>query len=240
MALLGIDGGGKSSVAAALREGLEHAGHEVVDASTDVMFERAALGEGHPWESLHHIAEEGWRLYLRQPPAQSAVFTSGLLELTAYCVIRADVVEPALERGAVVLTDSFCLKNVVRTLRQAQFMEGCLREAVDQALRGVRTALSSPVLQPDVGLLLDADPALALRWRRAQRGGLEPGADLSVAGRPGDEAFVELQSALATELREAAGHWGWHVLSVDGRPLAETVSAALSHVREHPGLRGPR
>ncbi|MFD6286218.1 hypothetical protein [Streptomyces sp. NPDC060205] len=41
VALLGIEGGGRSSVAAALREGPAHAGHEAVDASTDVRW-------GHP------------------------------------------------------------------------------------------------------------------------------------------------------------------------------------------------
>ncbi|MGW6015211.1 hypothetical protein [Streptomyces sp. NPDC055210] len=51
----------------------------VADANTDMTFEPepATLGEGHPWESPHGIAEEGRRLPLRQPRARSAVFAGG-------------------------------------------------------------------------------------------------------------------------------------------------------------------
>ncbi|MEO3973596.1 hypothetical protein [Streptomyces sp. CAU 1734] len=238
--MLGIDGSGKSSVAAQLRVHFEATGREVVDASTDALFTEARRGKGHPWDALNCVAQEGWRLFLLDPPLQSAVLASGMLELNAYCLARAEVIAPAVERGAVVISDSYCLKNVVRTLRQAQQMEGALSAAVDDLLSGIRVALSSPHLQPDVGLHFDADPAITTRWRIAQRGALEPGADMSVAGQPGLEAALRLQSALAAELCEDAQAWGWNVLPVDGRPLSETVAAALNCVMSHPSQRGER
>jgi hypothetical protein len=82
VALLGIDGCGKSSMASALRAHLEGGGREVVDAGPTAMYTRARGGGGHPWDALDRIVEEGWRLYLAQPPRQSAVVTSGLLEST--------------------------------------------------------------------------------------------------------------------------------------------------------------
>jgi hypothetical protein len=139
------------------------------------------------------------------------------------------VIGPALARGAVVISDSICFKNLVRTLLPRQ-MDGGLAAAVDGLLAGVHVALSCRYLQPDVGLLLDADPATTARWRLAQHGGLEPGADLAVAGRPWYESFVTLQAELAARLRSAAEQWGWHVLPVDGRPLDQTVAAALELV----------
>ncbi|GGT43256.1 hypothetical protein [Streptomyces chromofuscus] len=46
-------------------------------------------------------------------------------------------------------------------------MEGGASTAVDDLLDGVRTALSSPYFQPDIGLYFDADPAVTARWRIA-------------------------------------------------------------------------
>jgi len=232
--MLGIDGSGKSSVATALRERLEAAGREVVDVGINTMYSVAQSATGPPWDSLRAISDEGWRLYLREPPSQAAILTSGLLELAAHYLIRAEVIGPALERGAVAISDSFCLKNIVRTLRQVQHMTGDLSPAADALLDGVRAALSAAYLQPDIGIFLDADPALTVRWRLAQRGRIDSYEDLTVAGHSGRDAFVKFNAMVAAELRDDAKKWGWEVLPVDGRPLASTVSAALDLVLKYP------
>lgn len=239
VALLGIDGSGKSTVASALRAEAAKQGREAVDAGTEAVLAQAKRCDGEPWTTLARIADEGWRLYL-QEPTQASVLTSGLLEHTACHLVRAQVIEPALRRGAVVVSDSFPLKNIVKTLRAAQHMPGPQAGAIDHLVDALTAALGDPFLQPHIGLLLDADPELTHRWRTAQRGELEPGADLAVAGRPGRESFLEFQGALAVEYRAAADRWGWHVLPVDGRPASETASAAVEILSAHPGPQGER
>ncbi|GGT43251.1 hypothetical protein [Streptomyces chromofuscus] len=59
-------------------------------------------------------------------------------------------------------------------------------------------------------------------------------------GRPGLEAAWEFQAALAAELRADTVKWGWGLLPVDGRPLADAVAAALNIVMSHPSPRGER
>ena len=59
---------------------------------------------------------------------------------------------------------------------------------------------------------------------------LGPAEDLSLAGRPGRESYLEFQAGLAKEYRTTAEAWGWRVLPVDGRPQAQTVSDALDVV----------
>lgn len=239
VALMGIDGSGKSTVAARVRDRLTHEGHEVVEAGTEAVLAAARSGYGYPWESLSRIASEGWRLYL-DSPRQSGVLTSGLLEFAAHYVIRVEVIGPALDRGAVVISDSFGFKNVLKSLRQAQAMPGELKDMIEGLAVQLGAAMSDSYLQPHVGLLLDADSALTYGWRMSQRGTLEEGADLAVAGHSGRESFLDFQGHLAKEFREKATQWGWSLLPVDGRPIDDTVDAALRCVMSHPRLQGQR
>jgi thymidylate kinase len=97
---------------------------------------------------------------------------------------------------------------------------------LDCALR----TFGDPFMQPDIGLLLDADAELTYGWRISQERRLGPAEDLSLAGRPGRESYLEFQAGLAKEYRAAAEAWGWRVLPVDGRPQAQTVAEALDVV----------
>jgi hypothetical protein len=66
-------------------------------------------------------------------------------------------------------------------LRQSHW-PGTDSAAVHALLAYLGSSMGTPRLQPGIGLLPGADPELAYPWRIAQRGTLEPGADLGVAG----------------------------------------------------------
>lgn len=265
IALMGIDGAGKSTLVSELRRAFGAAGREAVPVTWESAV--AAAGEdrtGYPVATLELLGIEGWRLMYAAPGRpdrtyyediprwiaeegprgmlsrlpidpvgghQAALVTSALLEMTGHQLVQAEVVVPALARGAVTLCDGFGYKNVVKVLRMAQLMPGPFPEAtLDMLLDCALRTFGDPFMQPGIGLLLDADAQLTYQWRISQDRRLGPAEDLSLAGRPGRESYLEFQAGLAKEYRAAAEAWGWSVLPVDGRPQAQTVAEALDIV----------
>lgn len=265
IALMGIDGAGKSTLVSELRRALGADGRKVLPVTWESA--AAAFGgnrTGYPLATLELLGVEGWRLMyaapdhpdrtlyediprwiaeegprgmLRRLPTdpvgghQAALVTSALLEMTGHQLLQAEVVAPALARGAVTLCDGFGYKNVVKVLRMAQLMPGPFPVAtLDMLLDCALRTFGDPFMQPSIGLLLDADAELTYEWRIAQERRLGPAEDLSLAGRPGRESYLEFQAGLAKEYRATAEAWGWRVLPVDGRPQAQTVSEALDVV----------
>ena len=265
IALMGIDGAGKSTLVAELRRVFGDQGREVVPVTWEAAV-AAAKGNrtAYPVATLEMLGVEGWRLMYAAPDHpertyyediprwiaeegprgmiaklptdpvgghQAALVTSALLEMVGHQLVQAEVVQPALARGAVTLSDGFGFKNVVKVLRMAQLMPGAFPAGtLDMLLDCTMRTFGDAFMQPDIGLLLDADAALTYDWRMSQEARLGPAEDLSLAGRPGRESYLEFQAALAKEYRAAAEAWGWHVLPVDGRPQAQTVTEALDVV----------
>ena len=265
IALMGIDGAGKSTLVSELRRVLGADGREVLPVGWESA--AAAFGgnrTGYPLATLEMLGVEGWRLMYAAPDHpdrtlyediprwiaeegprgmlsrlptdpvgghQAALVTSALLEMTGHQLLQAEVVAPALARGAVTLCDGFGYKNVVKVLRMAQLMPGPFPVAtLDMLLDCALRTFGDPFMQPSIGLLLDADAELTYEWRISQERRLGPAEDLSLAGRPGRESYLEFQAGLAKEYRATAEAWGWRVLPVDGRPQAQTVSEALDAV----------
>jgi thymidylate kinase len=264
IALMGIDGAGKSTLVSELRRVFGADGREVVPVTWEAAVAAAGDRARYPAATLELLGIEGWRLMYAAPAHpertyyediprwiaedgprgmlarlptdpvgghQAALVTSALLEMTGHQLVQAEVVVPALARGAVTLCDGFGYKNVVKVLRMAQLMPGPFPPAtLDMLLDCARRTFGDPFMQPAIGLLLDADARLTYEWRIAQDRRLGPAEDLSLAGRPGRESYLEFQAGLAAEYRAAARSWGWHLLPVDGRPQAQTVAEALDVV----------
>jgi thymidylate kinase len=166
---------------------------------------------------------------------QSGPVISTLLEFAGVHLVQAEVVLPALRRGAFVICDSFGLRNAIKVLRLAQRMPepSVSTDTVDRLLGLLTRGYADPHLQPDIGLFLDADPATAHRWRMDQNGRLGPAEDLNLTGVACRSSYVEFQSVVGLECRAVAEQWGWHVLPVDGRPAEETARQALEIIRRH-------
>lgn len=139
----GIDGSGKSTQARLLADTLRAEGHEVVPTREP--------GGSAGAEQIRRLLVEG-----------SADRWSAETELLLFAAARRDHLErtirPALDRGAVVITDRFADSS--RVYQGAT--RGDLRDAVDMIHRLMIG------IEPDVTFVIDLDPAEALA-RAAQR-----------------------------------------------------------------------
>ncbi|GIX12820.1 MAG: thymidylate kinase [Paracoccaceae bacterium] len=143
--LEGIDGAGKSTQARRLAGWLRGLGHRV---------EETREPGGSPG------AEEIRRLLVEGPPGRWSAMT----EILLFTAARRDHVErrirPALEQGAIVICDRFA-----DSTRVYQSARGAPMAVVD-ALHALAIGL-----EPDLTLILDADPAEALARGLARGGG---------------------------------------------------------------------
>jgi dTMP kinase len=145
LSLEGIDGAGKSTQRGMLAEWLRATGRRVVETREP---------GGSPG------AEEIRRLLVEGEPGRWSAMT----EILLFTAARRDHVErtilPALEAGAVVISDRFA-----DSTRVYQSARGGPRETVD-ALHALAIGI-----EPDLTLILDADPEAALRRGLARRSG---------------------------------------------------------------------
>ena len=150
VALEGIDGAGKTSVSKALARLLDGAGHEVVQVREPG---GTAVGEG-----LRELLLEG-------PPVTP--WAEALMFAAARAQLAAEVIRPALDRGAWVLSD--------RSVYSSLAYQGAGRElGMDRIRRINRPGLEGA--WPDAVVLLDvaAETGLARQSRADRIGGLGP------------------------------------------------------------------
>ncbi len=196
LALEGIDGCGKSTQVAALAATLRAAGHDVVVTREPT---DGALGR-----RIRELARSGSRV----PPEE---------ELDRFVEDRrahvAEVIRPALEAGRLVVTDRYYLSTVA--YQGARGLDGDAILAESEA--------EFPV--PDLAILLEIEPALALE-RVASRGGTpEP------AFEQGE--FLERVAANYRALDRG------YVARIDARGSEDVVHAAVVDcVRARLGLLG--
>ena len=187
VALEGIDGAGKTSVSAALALLLEAAGHEVVRVREPG---GTAVGEG-----LRQILLDG-------PPVTP--WAEALMFAAARAQLVTDVIRPALDRGAWVLSD----RSVYSSLAYQGAGRGLgmdrVRRINQPGLRGI---------WPDLVVLLTVSPREGLaRQARPDRIGAQ--------GAPFLGAVAEGFSRLATE------EPGRFVVIDAGRPVEQVVARA--------------
>ncbi|MFI6505415.1 hypothetical protein [Nonomuraea typhae] len=170
---------------------------------------------------------------------RSGLVASGLTELAIDQLIRAEIIEPVLARGAVAMLDAFGFKpTLIRIAIAREIADDTMSgDALDQFEAVLRAAYSTSFLQPDIGFLLDADPQRSYEWRMRQEGRLGVSEDLWLAGRKGGASYLALQTIMADKLRTAAVDWGWHILKVDGRPQRETADEAVEIMMHDAGMR---
>lgn len=197
----GIDGSGKSTQARLLAEALRA-------RDFDVVLTREPGGSPG--------AEEIRRLVLEGDPDRWSPETELLLFTAARRDHLEKTIRPALDRGAVVISDRFA--DSTRMYQGAS--RGDLRDAVDRLhdlLIGV---------EPDLTLLIDLDPALG-HSRATTRAGAEQrfeamGADLQARMRAG---FLAIAAANPARFRVIDG-------SGDADAIATRVLAAvLPHLK---------
>jgi len=193
VAFEGIEGAGKSTVAQRVGERLEADGHEVVRVR-----EPGGTAVGERLRAIllgHDLLPDPW--------------TEALLFAAARAQLASEVVGPALDSGAWVLSD--------RSVYSSLAYQGAGRGLGIDAVRSV----NEPGLQdvwPNLVILLAIDAAEGLRRQ-------------DVGDRIGDEG-VEFQRTVADGFATAAASEPERFVIIDaGNPLDDVVDAAYREVR---------
>jgi dTMP kinase len=208
----GVDGSGKTSVSTRVAEALRRGGHEVVHAREGGVF--ASRIAGRVRDLVRGVDVLGLA-----PEAEL------LLNLAREAQLVAEIIRPALERGAWVVTD----RTTYSHLALARWVRGLSAPEAEAAAR-----IATRGLRPDRVVLVDVDPDIA-RWRRRIRKIRER--RLDDAGRKGliGDALVE---GTRRGLRELAAAGGWTVVDNTWTTLEETVESVMGVLRGG-SARGP-
>jgi thymidylate kinase len=201
VAVEGIDGSGKTTVARRLVRALADAGDDAVLVS------RETVADGlDDYRASHLRAIRGliWD-YPHEARTSELGFAHWRHLLAAwFAAVDHTVVEPALERGAYVVADSWYFKFVARF---------AVAVGLPQALDAF-----AEISEPDIVLWLDTPPEVCLR-RRPELRSTESG-EWTGEG-DGAEGFLSYQSAVRGTYRRLAGARSWTVVaSADGTDLA--------------------
>ncbi|MFD0385306.1 hypothetical protein ACFQ2B_32680 [Streptomyces stramineus] len=165
---------------------------------------------------------------------------SALVGLAGGVLLAGDAVEPALERGEVVLQETFPFKQVLKKLLVCRRIAGddpAWSPLLDRMQAMAEDVFGGRLFQPDVGVLVDGPLDLAFRWRTAQSGHVGLLEDYRVAGDSGEAAYLRLQQETVEVFRRLAGQWDWLIHQVDGSGLEANLGRGRALVLGHPAFR---
>lgn len=191
----GIDGSGKSTQARFLREHLANSGH-------DVVLTREPGGSAG--------AEEIRRLLVEGDPERWSPETEILLFTAARRDHLEKTIHPALDRGAVVISDRFA--DSTRVYQGAA--RGELRDLVDILHNAVIA------FEPSLTFVIDMDPRIALARGLARRSGEDRFEDMGPA----------FQQKLQNGFRALAKDWPKRCHLIDGDRSEEIVAADIAAI----------
>jgi dTMP kinase len=201
IAIVGADGAGKSTLARALVAALDARGMASSRLDKWDILERSAFPEARfIGVSQAEMPEYIWRM----PTPARAMFIFWTIALS---LSRHDL--GTHER--ILVADGYWAKHSV-----VEELYGCDPDWIR------RTVALFP--QPDLTLLLDVEPELALA-RKRERLAYECGLDETSSA----EAFLAHQAKVRARLLAAAERQNWRVLSATARP-EDTLERTLSHV----------
>lgn len=184
----GGDGSGKSTVAAAVARRLEAAGRDVV-----LTREPGGTKAGEQVRALLHDHLAPW--------AEAFAF------LVARAQLVAEVVRPALDRGAIVVCDRFS---------SSMYAYQGYGRGLDMATLRAADAAATGGLAPDLTVYLDVDPAVGLARKQGEDEAIRTGLEtLAFHGRVREGYLALMASA-------PPGTW----VKVDASLSREAVEAA--------------
>ncbi|MGR6924595.1 hypothetical protein ACU635_60980 [[Actinomadura] parvosata] len=265
IAMLGIDGTGKTTMTRLLARALSENGHQVKKLSWRKELDVAERPNTR--EALRQLWLESLRLvYLGVdgPPAPASYeefhqqrwedrysnsrYTTNVpagplaaawLEWVGQILLRHEVVEPHRDRGVHVIDESFSLKMALKELLIAERLSNgpAMSAQIEQA-RELLTELFRSCA-PDVGILITGSVEQAYRWRMRQEGSLGSLEDMgAAAGDRGMEGFKELQSACDAFFRTFADKQGWIIHEMTAASAEENFERLREALLEHPEAAG--
>ncbi|MBL7489737.1 thymidylate kinase [Frankia sp. AgB1.9] len=210
----GIDGAGKSTLAAALHSALNNAGHDAVligKHTTEVPADAALSAY---LDSLNAI------VYRRDQTVGAACGEHyWLFALAAWYSLQDRlVIQPALKAGTHVILDNSHHKIIARYAANPSVPPGLARQVF------------AHLTSADLVLFLRISPGEALR----RKGGFTP-LEAGRTGHTGD-AFVSYQDDVSARLREQAGQEGWVPIDVTGLTPGSVLDQALASLAPRLGF----
>ena len=155
-------------------------------------------------------------------------------EMAGNFFFRNQVVEPGLAEGAIVIQETFGYKHLVKDLFLAKELAKRNGETrylpVIEMMEGLNELMFSTVLAPEVGILMDGDPEVAVARRLAQSGGPEWTEDLQLACDRRPESFLIMQQYSNEKFREFAKRHGWPTIMLEDESEEKTVQKMLDFV----------
>lgn len=263
IAMLGIDGTGKTTMTKMLANALSENGHEVKQLHWRHELHRAERPNTR--ETLRQLWVESLRLvYLGVdgPPApasydefaagnweerySSTEFTTNVpagplaaawLEWVGQVIIRHEIVEPHRARGVHVIDESFSLKMAYKELLLAERLaeDPAMKEEIGRARQILIDLFTT--LSPDVGILITGPVEQAYHWRTRDGGLLGSLEDLGAAnGDRGRAGYLEIQGECDAFFRDFAEKWGWVVFEVKDASGEENFERLRETLLEHPRI----
>jgi len=174
--------------------------------------------------SKAEIEANGGTKYLADAEVSGVVPTgpvaSALLELSAKTLLHQQVIRRLVNKGVVVIDESYGYKSVFRALILARSIEPRISQQVER-IRVFARDIFGQVLTPDLGILLDGSPELAVQWRLAQAGGFGPFETLAPSGEDPESSFIRLGGLMRAEFSEFASLYGWETFQISSAPMRE-------------------
>lgn len=210
----GLDGSGKTTLTASLRDHLTAAG-------VPVLTTRLPTTRMRETDFFRLLRDQG-RTDLVDPVAFEVAY---MVDRIQHC---RTVIEPALREGRTVITDRYALSSVGTLLLRLPEVRRTVLDALFSDLWFID--LCRRLIRPDVSFLLWTEPETGARRLRARPGEADAGFD--------PLEYAELQRLL---LELAAAN---HMVPIDsGGPPDEVLAACLPHleeIRRPAGQRGGR
>jgi dTMP kinase len=200
----GLDGTGKSTQMRKLAEALRTTGHEVVETR-----EPGGTPTG---EKIRRVLLDSKTEGLSAMAEMALMFASRAQHI-------AEVIEPALSRGQIVLCDRFT--------DSTEAYQGSGRKLGTDAVWKLHKILCGD-LQPDLTILLDSDPAMSV-GRARLRNERESGRAVKGAGKHADENRFEQQNrSFFTRV-----HQGYLAIAQREAQRVEVVDASGTPAQTH-------
>ena len=252
IALLGIDGVGKTTLAREIGELAQSCGRTVHFVSWRQYLENAI--QNPDWSLRHlNILQNLWvdsfrvyfsgscvkgsptdlpasyedlvlrgTEYLNGYPTdhlrESGPIAASWVELAANTLIYMGIISPLLTTGDLVIQESFGYKHLIKLIATFDFLsEGRYCQETAIARKFVSTYFGH-FLRPDIGIYIDADPRVALKWRMSQASRVGTFEAYSTAETDLPQSFLAMQSTLRRDLQWFAGNFHWLSLRVDDVP----------------------
>lgn len=212
VAVEGIDGSGKSTVARQVVDMLEELGLRAV------LFDRQSAPDaldGYPAEHLRQLRHLIWEYPETARTSELGFEHWAHLLVSWFSAVDHTVIRPAVEQGLCVVADSWYYKFVARFALTIGLTEA------ERLFRGIST--------PDVVVWLDTAPELCL-GRRGTLRSTERGEWQHLDG--GGAAFLEYQRNVRRMYRRLASGSSWEVVeSTDPSSVTSDLRSRLARIR---------